>query len=163
VPGIEALLPNPDVVTRHEITLPLPPERALDVALATPARPDGVVRMLFLLRGLRPDSRGTLGSIFPRLELTPTEAVFGFSGRPWRPTGGGLGSFEDARAGSVRMALGFRAEPVGEGSRLVTETRVAAVDDRARRAFRRYWRVVGPFSGLVRKRWLAAVGKRATT
>jgi hypothetical protein len=114
VPGIEALLPNPDVVTRHEITLPVPPERALDVALATPAQPDGVVRARFLLRGFR-------------------------------------------------MALGFRAEPVGEGSRLLTETRVAAVDDRARRAFLRYWRVVRPFSGLVRKRWLVAVGKRATT
>jgi hypothetical protein len=38
---------------------------------------------------------------------------------------------------------------------LYTETRVAAMDDRARRAFRRYWLVVGPFSGLVRRRWLA--------
>jgi hypothetical protein len=31
------------------------------------------------------------------------------------------------------------------------------VDDRARRAFRRYWLVVGPFSGLIRRRWLRAV------
>jgi hypothetical protein len=39
---------------------------------------------------------------------------------------------------------------------LSTETRVQAVDDAALRAFRRYWRVVGPFSGLIRRRWLRA-------
>ena len=41
--------------------------------------------------------------------------------------------------------------------RTPTETRVQAVDDRARRAFRRYWLVVGSFSGLIRRRWLLAV------
>ena len=30
------------------------------------------------------------------------------------------------------------------------------MDDRSRRAFRRYWLVVGPFSGVIRRRWLAA-------
>lgn len=38
-----------------------------------------------------------------------------------------------------------------------TETRVQAVDDRARRALRRYWLVVGPFSGLIGRRWPRAV------
>jgi len=32
--------------------------------------------------------------------------------------------------------------------------RIQAVDDAARRAFARYWRVVGPFSGVIRRRWL---------
>ena len=34
-----------------------------------------------------------------------------------------------------------------------------AVDAAARRAFRRYWLVVGPFSGLVRRRWLLAAAR----
>ena len=37
-----------------------------------------------------------------------------------------------------------------------TETRVAAMDARSRRAFRAYWLAVGPFSALIRRRWLAA-------
>lgn len=65
--------------------------------------------------------------------------------------------------GTVRIVAGFRAEPLpAEGSLLVTETRVAAVDEPARRAFLRYWRLVGPFSGLVRRRWLAAVRRQST-
>jgi hypothetical protein len=30
------------------------------------------------------------------------------------------------------------------------------MDAPSRRAFRRYWHVVGPFSGFIRTRWLAA-------
>jgi hypothetical protein len=48
------------------------------------------------------------------------------------------------------------------GSLLVTETRVAGVDARGRRSFRRYWRLVGPFSVLIRRRWLAAIARTAS-
>jgi hypothetical protein len=54
------------------------------------------------------------------------------------------------------MALAVWAEPVAGGSLLATETRVQALDGASRRAFRRYWLAVGPFSALVRRRWLAA-------
>jgi hypothetical protein len=60
------------------------------------------------------------------------------------------------------MAMDLRAEPLPGGcSLLVTETRVAAVDEHARRAFLRYWRLVGPFSRLIRRRWLAAIARSA--
>jgi hypothetical protein len=42
---------------------------------------------------------------------------------------------------------------------LSTETRIAAVDEPARRAFRRYWRAVGP-SALIRRRWLRDAQRR---
>ena len=47
-------------------------------------------------------------------------------------------------------------EPVDDGALLSTETRVAAVDAPARRAFRGYWLAIAPFSALIRRRWLAA-------
>lgn len=156
--SIAALLPEADVVSEHETTVALPPPQALELVLETPVAPDAVVRALLRLRGL--STSGTLAHIFPVLESSPTEIVFGFAGRPWRPSGDRVG-FHEARPGTVRIAAGFRAEPTARGSRLVTETRVAAVDEAARRAFLRYWRVVGPFSGLVRRRWLAAVRRRA--
>ncbi|MGH8931088.1 MAG: hypothetical protein ACRDZO_10815 [Egibacteraceae bacterium] len=37
------------------------------------------------------------------------------------------------------------------------QTRVHARDDGARKAFLRYWTVVGPFSALIRRRLLALV------
>lgn len=155
---VAELLPDADVVTRHETTIGLPPGEALAVVLGTPAAADGLTALLLRLRGL-PSGR-TIAEVLPELERSETEAVFGLSGKPWLPLGA-LGDFHEPGSGTVRIAAGFRAEPAPGGSRVVTETRVAAVDERARRAFRWYWRVVGPFSGLVRRRWLAAAARRA--
>ena len=93
---------------------------------------------------------------FEVLASTPVEIVAGAAGRPWRRAGD-LHGFEEAGPGSVRMAIDFRAEATPTGCRLTTETRVRAVDQEALRLFRRYWRVIGPFSSFVRRRWLAAV------
>ena len=91
---------------------------------------------------------------------TPTEVVLGAAGRPWTARGG-IGPFAAARPGEVRVAVDVRAVALGGGrSRLSTETRIAAVDEPARRAFGRYWRVVGPFSGVIRKRWLRGAKAR---
>jgi hypothetical protein len=55
------------------------------------------------------------------------------------------------------MALNWRFE---DGT-LTTETRVQLTDANARRAFRRYWLVIRPFSGLIRRAWLRAIAQRA--
>jgi hypothetical protein len=53
--------------------------------------------------------------------------------------------------------MNMRAEP----GKLTTETRVRCTDERSRRAFARYWYVIRPFSGLVRRSWLRAARRRA--
>ncbi|OKK04726.1 hypothetical protein AMK26_15585 [Streptomyces sp. CB03234] len=53
------------------------------------------------------------------------------------------------------------AEPDGAGARLRTETRVYATDPGAARRFTPYWLFIEPFSGLIRRDLLAAVGRRA--
>jgi hypothetical protein len=164
MPAIDAVLPEFDVGERHERRLSAPPDRALAAALATPLAGDPIVRALFRLRGIR--ASGTFEDGLPFvgfevLERAPTEIVFGMSGTPWRAKGSSA-RFAEAKPGSVRMAMDFRAEPLpGGGSLLVTETRVAAVDEHARRAFLRYWRLVGPFSRLIRRRWLEAIARGA--
>jgi hypothetical protein len=162
--SLDRWLPHHDVRERHSRRLSVEPRRALAALLATPVGCDRLTRALLAARGLR---TGTLsiGQFFEAagfsvLERTETAVVVGASGRPWRPSGG-LGPFEEARPGTVRIASVFRAEPVAGGSVLSTETRVFAADKAARRAFRRYWLLVGPFSGLIRRRWLAAAARRA--
>jgi hypothetical protein len=159
VAAIDDVLPAYDVHEVHSVALALDPERAVAVALTTPVAADPLVRTLFRLRGLR--TRGTIADAFARmrfeqLERREGEVVFGASGTPWRPRGG-IASFAEPAPGTVRMAFDLRAD----GRRLTTETRVAAVDDAARRAFLRYWRVVGPFSALIRRRWLARIAREA--
>lgn len=162
--AIDMFLPRWDVNELHETELDLPPAQALAAVLAAPAAP-GVVRLLLRLRGLRATA-GSIEGFLLGLGLEPLareagEVVFGGSGKPWRLRGT-ISSFDGASAGSVRIVANFLAEPLPDGrTRLSTETRVAAVDDAARRAFRRYWRFVGPFSALIRRRWLAAARRSA--
>lgn len=141
--ALDRHLPNFDVNEVHEITLDVPPEMALERVLALAVTPDWLVRILFRLRGLRGADLSlerfaieVLG--LELVERTPTTAVAG------------------GRLRRQRVAIAFEAEawPSG-GSRLVTETRVAEVDV----AFRLYWLVVGPFSALIRRRWLRAVAR----
>ena len=158
VAGLDDFLPAYDVRARYERHVPGGPHDALAAALAAPVAPDGLVRALFRMRGLT--GRGTVSSSmralgFDELARTDTVLVLGASGSPWSP-GGGIGAFDEAGPGQVRMVASFEATSADGGSLLATETRVEAMDAGSRRAFRRYWRVVGPFSGLIRRRWLAA-------
>jgi hypothetical protein len=155
---LDEFLPAYDVVERHQRLVNASPADALAAALASPVAPDGLVRALFRLRGLH--GGGTVygalrGMGFSELVREPACVVVGAAGRPWTPRGG-LVAFDKAGPGQVRMLLEVSATPAGDGALLYTETRVSAMDDRSRRAFRRYWLAVGPFSGVIRRRWLAA-------
>ena len=169
--GVDAWLPQYDVRERHAIELPVPPERALEIALALPAAPDWIVRLLIAGRGMaarrEPIERFFLAHRFVELERGPTEWVVGAVGAVWRPRGG-LVPLADADAwqaasvpGTIKAAADFRADAAPAGSRLSTETRVLAADARALRAFRLYWLVVGPFSALIRRHWLSAARRKA--
>jgi hypothetical protein len=149
--AIDDVLPHYDAHEVHSIAS----GRSLEEALATPVAADPFVRLLFRLRGV--PTEGTIADLFGRMrfeELARTghEVVFGAAGTPWRP-GGGIRRFADARPGTVRVVVNF----IADGERLSTETRIEAVDDAARRAFLRYWRIVGPFSAVIRRRWLKQI------
>lgn len=159
-----------DISEYHETHVDAPPERALATVFTTDVAPDPVTRALFRMRGIR--RRGRIGDVafLPgavELERTPTRWVLGLAGRPWQRRGG-LVAFPDAAAwrafaapGHVRMALAFWSEPANGGSRLATETRIAATDPESRRLFRRYWLFIGPFSALIRRLWLASARRSA--
>jgi hypothetical protein len=104
--------------------------------------------MLFRLRGVPPE--GTLVDLFAALGLAEVERT---------PT-----SFVVAgKKQGVHIAFDLVAHVDGNGTLLSTETRVHAPAPRARRAFRLYWLVVGPFSALIRRRWLRAAARATRT
>jgi hypothetical protein len=143
VADLDAWLPAYEQREYHERPVDAAPEQALDAALGMPVETDALVRLLFRLRGA--DARGkSLRQFFAPpwaevLERTPTS----FVARVDRP--------------SPRIVFDLRARPDGAGSILSTETRVAG----GGLAFRLYWLVVGPFSALIRRRWLIAAARRA--
>ena len=105
---------------------------------------------------------------FAVLERTGEELVLGAIVRPWSPGGrralllagqtdpaGFVTGF--AAAGRAKMAVNLRVS-AGE---LSTETRVLLTDDHPRRVCGRSWLLIRPFSGLIRREWLAAIARRA--
>jgi hypothetical protein len=153
-------MPSFDVGERHEAIIALPPEQALRRALATPVAPDSFVRLLLTLRGLRPQGsieEFMVANGFLLFERTATSYVVGlFVGRSPVPVAD-PGAWRAANVPrSLKIAADFRTEPVQGGSRLITETRVAATGVVPLLVFRLYWLMVGPFSALIRRRWLRA-------
>lgn len=133
----------------------------------------GIVRAFFLLRllGAVPH-RVTIDDVssvgFALLaEKAGRSVVLGTVGRFWslraprRPLPpDSFASFEEP--GWAKAALSFEVEPEGEDrARVLTETRVRCTDERSRRAFRRYWLLVGPFSALIRRLWLREIRRLA--
>jgi len=165
--GIEHWLPRFDIGQRHDIAVSGSAEQALAAALVAPAAPDRLIRMLFRLRGLEPhgsirEFMATNG--FTVLEETTTTFVVGLVARRRRiPLADAAAWRQASFPGSIKIAADFRAEPQASGARLITETRVAAMDRQALRVFRLYWLVVGPFSKLIRRRWLRAAAAGATS
>lgn len=154
--SLDAFLPAYDFSTRHTVSVAVDPVRADRALREVTFREVPLVRALLLARGLGLRRAGdtVLGTMVPRatvLEDVEGEGlVLTLTGQFWRLRGRG----PEAPATAV---VDFRALP---GS-LTTETRVHVPDSSSRRKFRRYWRVVRPFSGLIRMVVLRAAKRRA--
>ena len=139
---LDRFLPDFDVSEYHDRAVSVEPERAVQLALENTAGCDRIVRTLLRLRGMGgaelPLEQFFPASGFTVLERTPTTFVVQLERR-------------------VRIVAGFWADTASGGARLATETRIA----RLNLAFRLYWLLIRPFSGLIRRRWLIAAAKRA--
>ena len=98
------------------------------------------------------------------------ELLVGAIGQPWRLSGGrgmAVAGGDDFAAfdqpGYAKMAANFRLAPIagGRSIQLSTETRVACTDASSARRFARYWWLIRPASGAIRRSWLAAIKRRA--
>ena len=181
---LDQALPRFDVNEVHSAWIAAPPERVYDavrrlqvgeIRLLTPLM---TLRLLpaALLRRSLPDARSgpvldaMVASGFTLIgERPPEEVAVSAVGRFWLPTAGDsirrLADLEQfvafAEPGYAKAATDFRVVAEGAGSRVTTETRIAATDSAARRRFGIYWRLIGPGSGLIRVSWLNAVRRRA--
>lgn len=178
---IDDHLPHADFAERHALRVHAPPERAYAAARRLDLSESLPVRALFALRSLpalltrKRGQERSLGITMDRLlrngfvlldERAPYELVLGLVGRFWTPAGGierihpaEFAVFE--RPGMAVAAWNFTVLPTDEGSLVATETRVRCTDEAARRSFARYWRVVKPFSGLIRMEALRAIRRTA--
>lgn len=172
---IDELMPRYDVVERHEINIAAPAgvvyrcAREVDLGRLPISMALLTLRMIpHLMTGtVRPSRRMTLDQMIAAgfvmlAERAPHEFVLGVVGRFWLPASGivrvSAPQFRGyAAPGHARAVLAFRVDSTNGECRLRTETRVDCVDSAARRRFRLYWVVVGPFSALIRREMLRAI------
>lgn len=169
---LDDFLPVCDVHARYQALFPAPPERVHPLILDLDWSRSPLVRWLVLLRGLgsakiKLTQTNPPGSGFTLLGEEPgRELVVGMVGRFWLPTAEVCRVSPDefvgfARPGYAKMAMNFLTEPMPGGACLLsTETRVMCLGPRARRYFRLYWSLIGPFSGLIRKEALRLVRRQ---
>lgn len=174
---LDAAMPSWHVCERHHRRIAASPEAAWQAIIDLDFGRSPLIRFLFAARGMWAALRGRRQGYrwpdfeeagFVKLGERPGhELVYGIIGTFWRPTGGirrdwtadEFAAF--AEPGNAKAAWSFEVAADGSGVRVITETRVQGTDAESERAFRRYWRVVGPFSGLIRKEALRLIDRAA--
>jgi hypothetical protein len=178
------LLPAYDFNEVHVRWVEAPPERVYEAIKDVTAGEMPLVRLLFAIRSLpgKLTGKGQLPAAkheslyeqmlefgFTVLDEQPArELVVGIVDQAWKLDGGetavmrGRGDFlAFSEPGFIKAAMSFELSEEAGGTHLRTETRVQATDPNARRKFGRYWRLIRPGSGAIRRSWLRAAKRRA--
>lgn len=177
---LDRQLPEFDVSKRHTIRIRASRGRVFEELHRYDFGRSISTRVLMALRGYGSRSRragvergGTLPEALAHFGFTPLgeepgrELVFGLVGRFWRLKGdlrtvpaADFVSFREP--GFAKAAWNLLVEEPEPGvTRLSTETRVLCFGNAARRNFLLYWRVVEPFSGIIRWSLLRGVRRAA--
>ncbi|MFI9824524.1 hypothetical protein ACIHFC_29340 [Streptomyces sp. NPDC052013] len=150
---------------RHWVAVSAPREEVLRAAREITWREAPVARFLlaFTRNKLRPEGRVlddfAMGGDTV-LALTDDELLYGGIGsqagpvRPEQPMHEALRDY--AEPGCTKVVFNMRYA----GGILSTETRILATDERTRRSFGRYWRLIRFPSGIIRIALLSAVKRR---
>ena len=183
---LERVLPEYDFRERHGRFVAAPPADVERAVRETTPGETPLLRALFALRSLpalvtrgrsllqrkeEPIVAQLLEFGFTLLAEQPgCELVVGLVAQPWKLGGGETVRIADGaefaafhRAGFVKGAMNFHLRKREGGTDVETETRVVATDAASRRRFARYWLVIRPASGAVRRSWLSAIKRRAET
>jgi hypothetical protein len=180
---LDELIPRYEFGGVHRVRSSAPPDRALEALRQVTPGEMPLVRLLFAVRSLPARLAGKRGlpadsavalyeqlarMLVPLAEDPGREVVVGGIGQMWRLAGGDSPAFRDTNGfvgfeepGYAKVATNFSALPLDGSTELRTETRVLTTDLASRRAFGRYWRIIRPWSGLIRRSWLRAARRRA--
>ncbi len=184
---LDEVMPEFEHTELHDLWLDTDPATAYQTLSATTVREVRLITPLMAVRSLpaflsgrgMKKGRDTAGkkTVFAALESggfvrlaekLEREIVYGVIGRFWKLTDNApLRSVQErdtfitfSEPGYAKAVMSFIVRAEGRGTRILTETRIQTTDAVSSRSFRRYWRLVQPGSGLIRRSWLAAVRRR---
>jgi hypothetical protein len=176
---IDEWMPTYHAVERHQVRIAAPRERVWNTVRRMEFGRPWVIRALMAVRTLPArlagrgrktgdeegddGAGGLLRAGFVLLDERPgEELLIGVAGKFWRPSGNIVRVSADeirafTRPGFAVATWNFALAEEGTHTVLSTETRVRCTDEASRRSFLRYWRIVGPFSALIRVELLKSI------
>lgn len=168
---IDDLMPVYDFAERHEVVIDAPVDRVYQAVRSLDASGSTVIRWLFRMRGLPLECltlEGLLQNGFVLLSDVPEhELVLGLVGRFWKSSGDLLDGLDRDRflafddVGYAKCVWNFSFARLSETvTRVATETRVRCTDSTSRKSFRRYWILIAPFSGWIRREMLHVIKRK---
>lgn len=170
---LNEVLPRFDVTAQYSTRVHATPARVY--AILQQGMPVGTItRLLMALRNIPrlfrgKESGGNMpeNAFYKLKQLENREMVVGIIGQFWKPVSNPLPIhnleefLEFEKEGFCKAAMNLRIIEKGPYLCLITtETRVMCYGS-ARDKFLDYWKVIGPFSGLIRKELLRRIKKRA--
>lgn len=171
---LDKFMPVYDVRASYGVDVAAPPATVYRAVLETNLADSLIARVLMGLRSLGKRTVGSFrfgdlpprGTFFTLANDAPREVVAGVIGRFWALRGNVIDGDRDTflapvASGMAKAGWNFRVAASGAGARLTTETRVLCADEESRRSFRRYWTLVGPFSGVIRREALRLIRRQA--
>ena len=172
-PRLDTWLPDPTVRTHHRRASLADADELWRAALEVQLSDTAALGRLIRWRIPGTPSTQAFGDLFRRYPFTVLEEgerllVSGLCGRIWTltrdyPAIDDVGAFRDwSEPGTVRVLFAHWVEAVGlDEVELVSEARVAPIDDGAALRLRALWAALGPFERLVGSEALRAVVRRA--
>ena len=167
-------LPCFEFYERHEGVIAAPRSRLFAIIPTLTVADDLIVRALLTIRDAPARLIGKVSTKpfglyrFTLLAQNENEMVFGLCGRFWRADFGLIGiengaAFKAFREPGVpKLLMSFSMETIeGGATRVITETRVHCPDAPAKCAFAPYWFVIRGASGIIRRRMLSTIARRA--
>lgn len=170
---LDDFLPAYEFSELHQTEVDAAPDRVYAALREVSMADIPVARVLWAARRLgrpwgdatRPFVDGALKGAVVLDDVRGEGMILGLTGQFWRLRGGdddqrprtAEAVLAYARPDACKAVIDFRVGP----STLSTETRVHVPDPLSRRKFGRYWKVIRPFSGLIRILLLRAARRRA--
>ena len=164
---IDQVLPKYDEREYHQIEIRGDRREVYQTVRSIDFSDSIIIRTLFRLRGLPTASTNVDGLLQVGFvlvdEIPPEEFVLGLVGKFWTYRAQILklnpvhyGEFN--QKGYAKLAWNFAIRESAPGLvRLSTETRIFCTDEQSKSRFKRYWFLIGRFSGLTRREMLRGV------
>ena len=179
---IDEFMPKFDVSKRYSMMIAASVDSVYSALKNANINDSPLIRILFFLRGLpviyRSKKNVLKGNKLTVSDISSSgfillfekhgdELVIGVAGKFWKLSGDIVRMSPEQfrsfnKTGFAKAVWNFSLRPMGHiSTELSTETRILCTDESGRKKFALYWKLIGPFSGIIRREILKIIKRNS--